>query len=88
MAGAWLRQEQAELAADRILDAAADAFVELGVSRTGMGDASDNGASMLACIDVCMVRKSRPILAVLPSSQPALLEPLRPRLIKVVRMIR
>ena len=38
MTGAWLREEQADLAADKILDAASRAFVELGVSRTGMGD--------------------------------------------------
>lgn len=38
MGGAWLREEQADLAADRILDAASVAFRELGVSRAGMGD--------------------------------------------------
>jgi AcrR family transcriptional regulator len=38
MTGAWLREEQADLATDKILEAAAVAFVELGVSRTGMGD--------------------------------------------------
>ena len=37
MAGAWLREEQADLAVDKILAAASQAFVELGVSRTGMG---------------------------------------------------
>lgn len=36
--GGWLRAEQADLASDKILDAAGEAFVELGVSRTGMGD--------------------------------------------------
>jgi AcrR family transcriptional regulator len=38
MAGAWLREEQAELAAEKILDAASKAFVERGVFRTGMGE--------------------------------------------------
>ena len=38
MATGWLRVEQADLAGDKILDAAATAFVELGVSRAGMGD--------------------------------------------------
>jgi AcrR family transcriptional regulator len=33
----WLREEQADLAIDKILDAAAQAFVDLGVSRAGMG---------------------------------------------------
>ena len=35
--GAWLREEQADLAVDKILDAAARAFADLGVSRTRMG---------------------------------------------------
>jgi AcrR family transcriptional regulator len=38
MPGRWRREEQAELAIDRILDAAGRAFVELGVSQTGMGE--------------------------------------------------
>ncbi len=38
MGGTWLRQEQAELAVGRILDAAGRAFVELGVSKAGMGE--------------------------------------------------
>lgn len=42
MAGAWLREEQADLAADKILDAAAKAFVERGVSRTGMRDIAES----------------------------------------------
>jgi AcrR family transcriptional regulator len=37
MAGAWLREEQTDLAVDKILTAASQAFVDLGVSRTGMG---------------------------------------------------
>jgi AcrR family transcriptional regulator len=37
MAGAWLREEQADLAIDKILAAASQAFVDLGVSRAGMG---------------------------------------------------
>ena len=37
MPGAWLREEQADLASDKILAAASQAFVDLGVSRTGMG---------------------------------------------------
>jgi AcrR family transcriptional regulator len=37
MASAWLREEQADLAVDKILAAASQAFVDLGVSRTGMG---------------------------------------------------
>jgi len=36
MAGAWLREEQADLAVDKILEAASKAFVDLGVSRTRM----------------------------------------------------
>ncbi|MEE8311967.1 MAG: TetR/AcrR family transcriptional regulator [Candidatus Binatia bacterium] len=38
MAGGWLREEQADLAVDKILDAASRAFVELGVSATSMSD--------------------------------------------------
>ncbi len=38
MAGGWLREEQADLAVDKILDAASAAFSELGVSATGMAD--------------------------------------------------
>jgi len=38
MAGGWLREEQADLAADKILNAASQAFVELGVSATSMTD--------------------------------------------------
>jgi len=38
MSGAWLREEQEELAASKILEAASRAFTDLGVSRTGMGD--------------------------------------------------
>lgn len=38
MPGGWLRAEQADLASDKILEAAGAAFVERGVSRTGMGD--------------------------------------------------
>lgn len=38
MAGAWLREEQADLAAEKILTAASRAFVDLGVTSTGMGD--------------------------------------------------
>ena len=34
----WLAHERTELAAERILDAAADLFVERGVSRVSMGD--------------------------------------------------
>jgi AcrR family transcriptional regulator len=34
--GAWLREEQADLAVDKILEAASRAFVDLGVSRTRM----------------------------------------------------
>jgi len=37
MAGAWLREEQADLAVDKILTAASQAFVDLGVSRSSMG---------------------------------------------------
>jgi AcrR family transcriptional regulator len=37
MAGAWLREEQADLAENKILDAAERAFIDLGVSRAGMG---------------------------------------------------
>jgi len=42
MAGAWLREEQADLAADKLLDAAAEVFVERGVSRAGMRDIADH----------------------------------------------
>ncbi len=38
MPGTWLREEQADLAALKILDGAARAFVDLGVSRAGMGE--------------------------------------------------
>lgn len=38
MAGAWSREEQAEIAAEKILDGAARAFIELGVSGSGMGE--------------------------------------------------
>ncbi|TFH24266.1 MAG: TetR/AcrR family transcriptional regulator [Myxococcales bacterium] len=38
MAGGWLREEQADLAVDKILNAAAHAFVELGVSAASMSD--------------------------------------------------
>jgi AcrR family transcriptional regulator len=38
MPGTWLREEQADLAAQKILDGAARAFIDLGVSRAGMGD--------------------------------------------------
>jgi len=37
MSGAWLREEQADLAIDKILEAASSAFTDLGVSRTRMG---------------------------------------------------
>lgn len=37
MSGAWLREEQADLAIDKILEAASQAFIDLGVSRTRMG---------------------------------------------------
>lgn len=37
MPGAWLREEQAELAVDKILEAASRAFADLGVARTRMG---------------------------------------------------
>jgi AcrR family transcriptional regulator len=37
MSGAWLREEQTDLAVDKILEAASRAFVDLGVSRTRMG---------------------------------------------------
>jgi AcrR family transcriptional regulator len=37
MSGAWLREEQADLAVDKILGAASSAFADLGVSRTRMG---------------------------------------------------
>ncbi len=38
MPGTWLREEQADLAAQKILDGAARAFVDLGVSGAGMGE--------------------------------------------------
>ena len=38
MAGTWLREEQADLAAEKILAGAARAFIELGVSGAGMGE--------------------------------------------------
>ncbi len=38
MSRAWLREEQADLAVEKILEAAAIAFVKLGVSRAGMAD--------------------------------------------------
>ena len=37
----WLREEQPEVATDRILDAAEKAFVELGVSSAGMAEIAD-----------------------------------------------
>ena len=37
MSGAWLREEQADLAVDKILEAAAGAYADLGVARTRMG---------------------------------------------------
>ncbi len=37
MSGAWLREEQADLAVGKILEAAPRAFIDLGVSRTRMG---------------------------------------------------
>ena len=36
--GVWIREEQADLAAQKILDGAARAFIDLGVSRAGMGE--------------------------------------------------
>ena len=49
MATGWLRVEQADLAGDKILDAAATAFVELGVSRAGMAPPrSTRGESIFA----------------------------------------
>jgi len=36
--GTWLREEQPDLAAQKILDGAARAFVDLGVSGAGMGE--------------------------------------------------
>jgi AcrR family transcriptional regulator len=41
MSGAWLREEQADLAVDKILEAASQAFVNVGVSRTRMGHIAD-----------------------------------------------
>ena len=38
MSGAWLREDQADLAAQKILDGAGQAFAELGVSGAGMGE--------------------------------------------------
>ncbi len=38
MSGTWLREEQPDLAAQKILDGAARAFVDLGVSGAGMGE--------------------------------------------------
>lgn len=38
MAGGWLREQQADLAVDKILDAASNVFSELGVPATGMAD--------------------------------------------------
>ncbi|MEV4127532.1 helix-turn-helix domain-containing protein [Nocardia sp. NPDC049707] len=37
-AGDWLRPKRADIAAEQILDAAAQLFVERGVTNTGMGD--------------------------------------------------
>jgi AcrR family transcriptional regulator len=36
--GSWLREDQAHLAEQKILDGAAQAFIELGVSGAGMGE--------------------------------------------------
>lgn len=41
MPRAWHREEQPERAADRILDAAEKAFIELGVSSAGMGQIAE-----------------------------------------------
>jgi len=41
MSSAWLREEEPELAVARILDAAEQAFVELGVSAAGMADIAE-----------------------------------------------
>ncbi|WP_433599830.1 TetR/AcrR family transcriptional regulator [Nocardia sp. CA-135953] len=38
MTGDWLRPKRADIAAEQILDAAAQLFVERGVTNTGMGD--------------------------------------------------
>ena len=38
MSRAWLREEQPDLAAQKILDGAAQAFIDLGVSGAGMGE--------------------------------------------------
>ena len=38
MSGTWSREEQADTAAQKILDGAAQAFVDLGVSGAGMGE--------------------------------------------------
>jgi AcrR family transcriptional regulator len=40
VAGAWLREEQADLASEKILEGAARAFIDLGVSGAGMGEIS------------------------------------------------
>ena len=41
MAGAWLREEQPDVAVDRILDAADKAFAELGVAAAGMAEIAE-----------------------------------------------
>jgi AcrR family transcriptional regulator len=41
MARGWLREEQPDVAIERILDAAEKAFIEVGVSATGMGEVAE-----------------------------------------------
>lgn len=41
MAGSWGREDRADLAVERILEAASKAFLERGVFRTGMGEIAD-----------------------------------------------
>jgi len=41
MAGAWSREDRAEHAAEKILEAASKAFMERGVFRTGMGEIAE-----------------------------------------------
>ena len=55
MPGTWLREEQADLAALKILDGAAQAFVDLGVSRAGMGEIARyagclRGSEVIGCL--------------------------------------
>lgn len=99
MSGAWLREEQVDLAVDKILEAASRAFVDLGVSRTRMGHIAEYAGCSRGTLyryfrtrhelDIAYINRSARLLSARLSSELAEISDPRSRLVEgILRAVR